>query len=480
VFTRWDHLQQDQQADADRAAGGTLYGTATFASESSTAAKVALKPETFPESLTGQTSVYGRVQAYQNNLFAPWQINEDGSDEETLNHIGRQELSFGFIGKSFMDDAALADSVSASFRTNSKYIRADAGMFHMKEDPARPGTYLAIYAREFGTLTSNQIIKINGAPGVNPEKMAVIDVTPAENSDGTITGGRFRNPLPMTNGTLVAAHTPSTAGVAAQIKDFQIKPLLVGANGLYAAGASLTGGIRKAVSWWDPDTKRTFDGPLWELEPVEVVSRVRPAMRSAPILEAPEQSIMVEEAVNEVQFRAWLKANDLAMIVTRNQTSRDRADRQQPYNLQVPGGVKTVAASGGKVYDIAHLQLLQADQVRAYDRFNGRRALATPMHDSKAQNPVNANGPAGSVQIAPDGSTAAFVPARRAMTWQTTDAAGNPVVRERVWITFQPGEVRVCASCHGVNSKDQADAPAPVNKPEALRALLRYWKALPK
>jgi hypothetical protein len=350
----------------------------------------------------------------------------------------------------------------------------------MKEDPARPGTYLAIYSREFGTLTSNQIVKINGAPGVNPEKMAVIDVTPAENSDGTITGGRFRNPLPMTNGTLVATHTPTTAGVAAQIKDFQIKPLLVGSNGLYAAGASLTGGIRKAVSWWDPDAKRTFDGPLWELEPVEVVSRVRPAMRSAPVLEAPEQSIMVEEAVNEVQFRAWLKANDLAMIVTRNQTSRDRSDRQQPYNLQVPGGVRTVASSGGKVYDIAHLQLLQADQVRAYDRFKGRRALATPLHDSKAKNPVNANGPAGSVQIAPDGSTAAFVPARRAMTWQTTDSAGNPVVRERVWITFQPGEVRVCASCHGVNAKDQADAPAPVNKPEALRALLRYWKTLPK
>ena len=37
---------------------------------------------------------------------------------------------------------------------------------------------------------------------------------------------------------------------------------------------------------------------------------------------------------------------------------------------------------------------------------------------------------------------AAFVPARRAMTWQLTDPAGAPVVRERYWLTFQPGEIR--------------------------------------
>ena len=51
-----------------------------------------------------------------------------------------------------------------------------------------------------------------------------------------------------------------------------------------------------------------------------------------------------------------------------------------------------------------------------------------------------------------------------------------PVVRERYWLTFQPGEIRVCASCHGVNSKDQANAPVPTNPPEALRDFLRYWK----
>ena len=75
-----------------------------------------------------------------------------------------------------------------------------------------------------------------------------------------------------------------------------------------------------------------------------------------------------------------------------------------------------------------------------------------------------------------DGSMAALVPARRAMTWQLTDPAGTPVVRERYWLTFQPGEIRLCKSCHGLNSQDQAGQTAPTNEPDALRTLLQYWK----
>jgi hypothetical protein len=104
--------------------------------------------------------------------------------------------------------------------------------------------------------------------------------------------------------------------------------------------------------------------------------------------------------------------------------------------------------------------------------------IAQPLHEGR--NPANPGGPAGSVRIAPDGSTAAFVPARRALSWQTTDPAGKPVVRERNWVTFQAGEMRVCASCHGVNTRDQAGRLPPVNKPEALRALLAWWKAQPR
>ena len=63
------------------------------------------------------------------------------------------------------------------------------------------------------------------------------------------------------------------------------------------------------------------------------------------------------------------------------------------------------------------------------------------------------------------------------MTWHLTDPNGLSVVKERYWITFQPGEIRACASCHGINRTDQAGNPKPTNKPEALRALLQHWKA---
>jgi hypothetical protein len=102
--------------------------------------------------------------------------------------------------------------------------------------------------------------------------------------------------------------------------------------------------------------------------------------------------------------------------------------------------------------------------------------LAQHLHDL-ANNPPNPTGPAASVPIAADGSVAAFVPARRALSWHTTAPDGVPVVRERYWVTFQPGEIRACPSCHGVNTHDQAGRGVPLNKPTALRELLRYWKS---
>jgi hypothetical protein len=133
---------------------------------------------------------------------------------------------------------------------------------------------------------------------------------------------------------------------------------------------------------------------------------------------------------------------------------------------------------------VGFLQIFQGDQLRGYTGGYGsnmpragRRVLAQPLHDpvALAANLVSA-GPAGSVTIAADGSVAAFVPAGRALTWQLTDPAGEPVVRERYWVTFQPGEVRLCTSCHGLNQYDQAGHTTPANPPEALLQLLNAWK----
>src|SRR6185436_3921096 len=84
---------------------------------------------------------------------------------------------------------------------------------------------------------------------------------------------------------------------------------------------------------------------------------------------------------------------------------------------------------------------------------------------------------AGATGLGLDGSQATFVPARRAMTHQTTDTNGNHVVRERYWITYQPGEIRTCAVCHGLNAQNQAGGQLPTNAPTALRDLLRFWKS---
>ena len=58
-----------------------------------------------------------------------------------------------------------------------------------------------------------------------------------------------------------------------------------------------------------------------------------------------------------------------------------------------------------------------------------------------------------------------------------TDTNGVGVVRERYWLTFAPGEIRSCTSCHGINQQDQAGHPAPTNTPLALISLLNYWKS---
>jgi hypothetical protein len=70
-----------------------------------------------------------------------------------------------------------------------------------------------------------------------------------------------------------------------------------------------------------------------------------------------------------------------------------------------------------------------------------------------------------------------LLPTRRALSWQLTDPQGNFVVRERNWLSMQPGEIRTCPACHAANTSDQIGQANPTNKPEALRELLTYLKA---
>jgi Hydrazine synthase alpha subunit middle domain len=491
VYIRWDHLQRDQQADADTVSNAG-YGTFNYADESSNAARLNERTEVFPEPRGNRTDLLAgtNLEGHTFNDFFPWMINEDGTDEETLNHLGRHELH-GYFNRSLKDDPNLVEFTSAMPRTNQNVIN---NFLHIREDPASPGTYFGIDAPEFSTHSAGQVVRLNAGRGVNPDNTVVTYVTHRDTSSYTATptvnhSGLYRNPLPLSNGTVVAVHTAETrpdanTGTRANPGsryDFRLKTLASASGGVFAASQSLTGGISKTVSWWDPDVMVSYSGPLWELDPVEVRARTRPTP-SVPTLPSEVQQVFTQQGVAVATLRNFMKANGLALIVSNNVTTRDRSDRQQPFNLRVPGTSTQTIGAGGKIYDVSHMQLFQADQLRGWGGTStpaaGRRVLARPMHDVPASiQPMAAGAPPSSVALAADGSMAAFVPARRAMSWQLTAPDGTPVVRERYWVTMQAGEVRVCTSCHGINTADQANQPAPHNPPQALVQLLARWRA---
>ena len=481
LFTRWDHLQRDQQADG----AGNPNGTFNWASEEADA-QILPAMEVFPEP---RLEVPGsNVAGLRINHFFAWQIHPGGTEEETLNHIGRHELH-SYFNRSFLDDPNLDEfiaSVSGRFNPNSIL-----NMFQLAEDPETAGSYYAVDAPEFQTHASGQIVSLAAPPAQAPDAIAVALITHPDTGTVVPDGetpppthtGHYREPLPLAGGAILAVHTETRAahnqGTRAEPDpryDFRIKQL-VDTGQYFEAGAPLLpgGGIVREIQYWDPDVMVSYHGPMWELSPVEIRARPAPPVLT-PALEAPEVQVFADEGVAPATFQAFLAARELALVVSRDVTTRDALDRQQPFNLRVPGGTQTTGA-GGRIYDVSYLQFFQGDQIRGIGGAAnpGRRVLAQAMHDLPVANPPTA-GPAGAVTLGLDGSMAAMVPARRAMSWQLTDAAGVPVVRERYWLTFQPGEIRVCASCHGLSSQDQTGAGVPTNPPEALRALLQHWK----
>lgn len=487
IFTKWDHLQRDQQGDAPSTAA--TYQAFTYASEAANAPTTTdlAGAEVFPEPRTPGDPAYSSVLSRHTfNHFFPWEMNEDGTAEETLNHIGRHELGGSYTDGSFAADPNLSYYVPESLHANRLRIGGDGGLLHFREDPTHPGDFLATNAPEFATASGGTLMRLTGAPSVNAESMVLTAVTPSgAGAQVPQQTGYFRNPLPMSDGSLVAVHTaasgPLTNLGSTEAPNwsyaFRLKQLTLQA-GFWAPGGTLTGGgIQRSVSWWTPDVLASYSGVLWELDPVEVVARPAPLPRKAT-LPAVEAAVFGQAGVDVEAFRSYLRASGLALIVTRNVTQRDRADRQQPFNLRVPGGVSSIGASG-TIYDVSYLQIFQADALRGYGSpaqpKAGRRLLARPMHAPGASQVPG--GPSGAVAIAADGSIAAFVPAQRALSWQLTGSAGAGVVRERNWISFQSGEIRVCTSCHGINTQSQTGAPEPSNPPAALESLLAAWKA---
>ncbi|NUM49309.1 MAG: hypothetical protein HUU38_31800, partial [Anaerolineales bacterium] len=447
-----------------------------YSNESANAQILDDRTEVFPEPrpCRGDLLEGTNLNGHSFNHFFPWTTNEDGTNSEVLNHLGRHELH-GYIPSALNDDPNIFEYYGQITRFNANEIES---FFQIKESPTTPGLYFGVDAPEFGTHASGQVVSLYAPPTLDADHISVTYVTAPDTAPG-----HFREPVPLSDGTLIAVHAPTTEEEQGGYPHnstyaFRLKTLTL-SGGYYIADAPLTPGISETISYWSPDQMITYTGPFWELNPVEVRPRALPS--TAPFtLPAPEQQMFDQAGVNVADLQFYLRTNNLALAISRDVTTRDDFDFQQPFNLHIPGGVQTVGEAG-TIYDIAYMQFFQAEQLRGWfgccgdEPRPGRRVLAQPM--SGVGNPFS-SGPAGSVVLGLDGSMAAFVPAQRAMTWQLTDPQGQGVVRERYWVTFQPGEIRICTSCHGLNEYDQAGSGAPTNPPEALLSLLEYWQLI--
>lgn len=500
IWTRWDHLQRDQQADADVrdiiAGRQQTYEANTYASEDSDTPN-ALNPgdEVFPE----QRTVYGgdtphpvwdflrpTEEVHTFNFFFPWMMTQHGEGLEILNHLGRHEM---------------ADYIAPS-RTYLQYTGVDKPIdlfMQLCEDPTNPGTYYGIRCPEFSTRSAGQIVSLAAPPTANADDIEPEYITHPETAGYDEPGdprspdhvGMFRDPVVLADGTLWASHSNSNLPddetvdnppypnvdpyVLSSRYDFAIKKLVPGANGYRVPGERLNpGGINGSVSYFDNNYYRqvVYNGPMWELQAIEVYTHAAPPAPEEPLPQI-EQNVLEQElggAAGVQALKEYLRENGLALVVSRDVTVRN--DKQQDFNLKVAWSDHQTAEPASTPKEIAYMQFFEGKQIRGF-RWDGRRVLARPM--DSAQNPADPGAPEAAVRLGDDGSMAAFVPAARALSWQSTEADGTPVVRERYWLTFKAGEIRACANCHGLNRDDVFGNPTPTNEPQALRTLVRWW-----
>ena len=497
LVMRWDRLQRDRNADID-ALGTGVKGTFNYTDESlASTPQFGVRTEIYPEPQGSRKDLLAGtdMNGFEFNRFSPWMFNEDGSAPETLNHLGRHELLQQF-GPSINDDPnVVLFNYATSGRSNKNPIQF---FTEVVEDAIHPGLYYGIDAQQINTHSGGQIISLTAQPTLDPNQSVVtyvtdratFSITPEGGTPNPKHSGFYRNPIPLADGTLIAAHTSETRADINQgtrsnpISRYAYRLTTLKQSGsTWVADLPLTTGISKTISYWDPDTLVQYSGNLWELDPVEVHNRPNPGRHSYSV-GAPEQQVFDDAGVPLDKFKLYLTRRNLAVAVTRDVTHRDAADHQQPFYIQVAGTTKESPNPTGKVYDVSDFQFFQGDYIRGDGLLTangtpkpGRRILPVIMHDAASEN-LPTTGPKGSVKIASDGSMASFVPARRAITWEMLGPSGEHVVRERYWVTYQPGDVRACASCHGTNdAATNPINPIPQNKPEALRQLLDGWKA---
>jgi hypothetical protein len=545
IFTNWDHLSRDPEAVTDSRNGvssapynetftQTFNGSGNFADETAGAAftqVTAMAPNTWdifpePRNFDHKTliDVYGdTINGLATNIFLPWMINLDGTNGEILNHVGRHEVGPGFL-RNIKNDPSIVDlNPNANLGYGGMGVRRFFNnLMWTREDPRSAGAFYGSDAPDLGTHGAGQIIRLNNAgAGANPDSITLTYITSGANGAAkpafipTVrpsinlppTGQSplsaanaetlYRTPVPLADGNLIASHvgnvtqTDYNTGTVAQpatLYDFRLKSLRLSGT-TYVPDVTLTTGVNLNTSYYVGSTLVSYSGPAWELDPAEVVARTPPAAGATSDIDPIEAGVFASVGVHVPTFQSYLRANNAALSVSRDVTRRDLHDRQQPFNLKVAWSSTQATGTSGTIYSVAWMQFLQADLRRGYllggsSPAPGRRVVATPLHDTWSENVQTPGAPPGAVRLGDDGSVAAIVPAGKALTWHllANDASKTSYVKERFWVTFQPGEIRTCANCHGINTSDQtgtvaSPVPKPTNPPQALAALLQSWKA---
>lgn len=380
LFSSWDHLEQD------------LFLEQGFAfdwdSESVNATILNQTSEFFPEPRGGELdqfmTPYGLMSEYNMKLFFTWQVDAfTFNNAETINHIGRHELS-RYLWANFQNDSALTPL--------SHLPEMSAHMLRTKQNPTNLNEYYFIDAPHFGSQGSGRIFKMLAEPGRNADNMPLQQVSDysgqfvipdaQNNCDHPQNGykGKFRHVVPLNNGQIIVSHSQSgvyfsggqctdyttnqaTANDSPNLVpnfNFQIKTLI--SDGQFMkAGDPVTPIISKEINHWGngdgvlnsnlQHVPISFSGAMWQLYPIEV-KPMSPPTAQADALELPETQVFQTAMVDVIEFKNFLQNSNLALIVSRNVTTRDENDKQQPYNLSVPGGVSSVVNQNDTVYQV--------------------------------------------------------------------------------------------------------------------------------
>src|SRR5262249_24488849 len=132
----------------------------------------------------------------------------------------------------------------------------------------------------------------------------------------------YRNPLPMSDGQLIAAVTPATnVGInlgtdTAPRANYQFRLMLLtnsGPGAFYFTNQFLTSApLTNPVTYRVGSTIVTQSFALWELQPVEIRARANPGAWN-PGVAGIEQSVFTSENVDLATFQADLAQRGLAL-----------------------------------------------------------------------------------------------------------------------------------------------------------------------